>query len=332
MDPGAEIRFFTVTDDRYFPGVVGLLNSLRLTGHTEPVTVLDHGLTDSQRKVLRPHCDLVSTRFEVRNPCQLKAYPSQLDYRGVVVLIDSDSLVLTRLDEAIREALEGRICMYRDSDETRFFPEWSEIFDLRAPLRRQTYFQSGFVVFSTEAWPDLLDRWWEALQRVWHLPTFMEGAPMRSSPTSQPDQDALNALLMSELPPGAVHELSAAENAVPGRLEDVVVTDLDSLSCSWQGRPVRILHCSGQPKPWSVDLLRARRDTHCFLPLLRRVLTARDVPVRVPNRLLPPWLWRGAVGGPTFRLVHGWLAGGGIRGNLRRVARAFGGPDRVGSP
>lgn len=319
-------RFFTIADESYFPGLVGLLNSLRLAGHSEPVTVLDRGLSTRQKEAISPHCDIVSLAVDVRNPCHLTAYPSQLGYRGVVLLIDSDVLVLERLGEAIREAGNGRICMYRDPDEGRCFPEWEEIFDLREPLRSQPYYQTHFVAFSTEAWPDLLDRWWEALQKIWHLPSFMEGASMRGSATSQPDQDALNALLMSEVPAGAVHELPSGEHAMTGRMSEVAVSDRDSLSCSWQGQRVRMLHCEGHPKPWSVELLKARRNTHCFLPLLRRVLTDGDATVRVPNRLLPPWLWSGAVGGMTFRLVHGWLSGGGVRGILRRFARALGSP------
>ena len=44
-----DIAFYTVTDSHHFLGVVGLVNSLRLVGHDEPVFVTDAGLTAEQR-------------------------------------------------------------------------------------------------------------------------------------------------------------------------------------------------------------------------------------------------------------------------------------------
>ena len=36
--------FYCVADERYFLGAVGMLNSLRLLGHAEPIYVLDCGV------------------------------------------------------------------------------------------------------------------------------------------------------------------------------------------------------------------------------------------------------------------------------------------------
>ena len=53
--PAAEHRpaaaFYCVADERYFLGAVGLINSLRLVGHTEPIFLLDCGLTAAQRRL-----------------------------------------------------------------------------------------------------------------------------------------------------------------------------------------------------------------------------------------------------------------------------------------
>ena len=54
MTPAA---FYCVADERYFLGAVGLINSLRLVGHDEPVYLLDCGLTDAQRELLAAHVD-----------------------------------------------------------------------------------------------------------------------------------------------------------------------------------------------------------------------------------------------------------------------------------
>lgn len=302
-----DVRFFTIADDRFFPGFVGMVNSLRLAGHHEPVTVLDRGMSAAQRAEIRPHARVVSLDVEVRNPFQLKPFASQLGVEGVVVLIDGDMILLDRVDEVVRRARDGRICMFRDPDDARFFLEWSEIFDLRAPLRRQPYYNAGFVAFSTRVWPDLLDRWWEAMSTVWHLPSFKEGASMRGDPTSQMDQDALNALLMSEVPPDAVHELPAHQHVFRHELSRLEVDDLATLDAKWKGRDVLLAHCSGGLKPWTTAGLRTRQKAPGYLALLRRTLTGDDVAIQVDMRLLPPWLRKGPVGKLAFGLVEKWL-------------------------
>lgn len=301
--PDSEVHFFTISDSGYFPGFVGLLNSLRLAGHHESVTVLDQGMTSRQKKLIRSHGRIATTDHQALNPCHLTAYPALLDVPEIVILIDSDALVLDRLEEVIREARNGSICMFRDPDDERFFREWSDIFQLDQPLRRQPYYQTGLVAFSTRAWPDLLDRWWNVLGRIRHRPTFMEGASMRGDPTSQPDQDALNALLMSEYPPGSVHELPSRENALRNQLPKVEIVDEANMTCRMDGDPVRILHCSGSPKPWTWTSLRGRRPFSCYILLLRRVLSRDDAPIRVPRWLLPPWLWGGWVGDRSIEMV-----------------------------
>lgn len=302
-----DVHFFTISSGLYFPGFVGLFNSLRLAGHHEPVTVLEREMSPQKKKLLLSHCGVVSLDYEVTNPCHLTAYPSQLDVDGIVVLIDSDALVLDRLDEILQRAREGAICLSPDPDESRYFAEWSDIFDLRAPLRRQTYYNTGFVVFSTHDWPQLLDRWWKALKKVWDRPSFMEGASLKNEPASQPDQDAFNALLMSEVPPDAVHEIPAPWNVFPTDLSSVSVADHDTLSCRQAGETVKVIQSSGSPKPWSWGRLRTREKAYCYLPLLRRVLTGDDAPIRVPATMLPPWLRRGRLGKWCYRVFEKWL-------------------------
>ena len=51
--------FYCVSDERYFLGAVGLINSLRLVGHTEPIYLLDCGLTEAQRELLAAEVELV---------------------------------------------------------------------------------------------------------------------------------------------------------------------------------------------------------------------------------------------------------------------------------
>ena len=51
--------FYCVADERYFLGAVGLINSLRLVGHDEPIYLLDCGLTERQRELLGRRGELV---------------------------------------------------------------------------------------------------------------------------------------------------------------------------------------------------------------------------------------------------------------------------------
>ena len=56
----ADTSFYCVADQRYFPGAVALVNSIRLVGHREPIVLLDCGLTPAQRRLLEPEVELVT--------------------------------------------------------------------------------------------------------------------------------------------------------------------------------------------------------------------------------------------------------------------------------
>ncbi len=65
--------FYCVSDARFFLGAVGLINSLRVIGHDEPIFVLDCGLTDEQRGMLAAEATLVPAPAE-RPPQLLKTW------------------------------------------------------------------------------------------------------------------------------------------------------------------------------------------------------------------------------------------------------------------
>jgi hypothetical protein len=75
MRETASITFFTIYNEAYFPGLVGLINLLRLVGHDSPIVVGDCGLTPEQRAVLADHCTLFELSSElVTNPTQYKPF------------------------------------------------------------------------------------------------------------------------------------------------------------------------------------------------------------------------------------------------------------------
>lgn len=293
---GGSAAFYTVTTADYFPGLVALLNSLRLTGHQQELIVLDDGLTSAQRERLEPHVTLVELPgFQPGLPVLKKTFPDLIAHAGVVVQIDSDMIVTSSLDPQLAQAASGRLVLFPDheSSRDRWFAEWEEGFGLAGPPRRQTYLNAGFVALSIEHWPDLLPRWRQACElispeRVAVLPGFL---PRRTAMAREPfwaaDQDALNAILMAEVPEGAVAVQPIG--AEPDWLSDVEVVDRATLRCRYRGAEAAILHFSLGPKPWQPKGWR-RTTRNAYVELFPRVVLADDVALRLEPHELPPWL------------------------------------------
>jgi hypothetical protein len=290
-----EVTFFTISDRGYFLGTVALLNSLRLSGNEGPLMVLDLGLTASQRDRLGQHARIVTMPGEHSRPWMLKAYPRFFDPQGVVVIIDSDMIVTHSLRYVVDKVLAGKICVFPDhfSQWNRSFTEWETDLQLKRPLRRQTYVNAGFIALSTKRWPDFLPRFEEVLERI-PAESLHSGAEM-TDPFWGADQDALNALLMSEVRPDEVEILAAEHEVHPDALQRTTIIDLGTLECRVDGIRPAILHYGMQPKAWDrIGWLRIRRDA--YVRLFSRVVCGEDVSLRVPSQQLPMWL-RPSIGG-----------------------------------
>ncbi len=287
-----DATLYTISDARYFLGTVGLLNSLRLTGNPQPLVILDCGFTDPQRALLRPHCTLRPfPREQAINPTLFKPHAYLDNPSNVVVILDSDMVVTRPLGAVLEGAAAGAICAFPDPDAGRWFAEWEQLFLLSQPPRRQVYVNAGFVAFSAVFWPGLLARWWQLCQRIWSHPTRAERVT-DDNPSAQGDQDALNALLMSEIPSGALQLLRECEAPTDGELRahrGVTVVDERALAVQYRGCRTQLLHSSGKDKPWIADDWMFVQRT-AYLRLLVRLLTAPDVPLRVPQHWLPIWL------------------------------------------
>lgn len=280
--------FYTVSQSSYFPGLVALINSLRLTGHSGRLFVLDLDFGPEQHTRLQDHCTLI--RLDTPdgiNPLLLKGYPEVIGVEDdVAVMIDSDIIVTGSLMPAVELALAGKICAYPDADDDRWFSEWEHLFSLAASPRRQTYVNSGFIAFSTKHWPALLSRWRELSEAIPTSATRAGGAK-KDTPLWDGDQDALNALLMSEIPAEAIHLLPRDEAPTHPR-DRVVATVQDErrLICICRGARTTLLHAAGNPKPWQMRRS-ALTQADCFARLLPRVLFADDVVLRASRRDVP---------------------------------------------
>jgi hypothetical protein len=280
--------FFTVANARYFPGVVALLNSLRLTGHADPVCVLDRGLTQRQRERLAEHAAIVDLppRYDL-GPYLSKPFPHFVEAEGVAIVVDADLVVTAPLGDVIERAQAGKICVYPEHRDgtNRWFAAWVDGFALRAPLRREPYVNAGFVALSVDRWAGFFARWWEACAAVPTGAHFVDPA----NPFWAGDMDALNALLMSELPADAVEVLPAEEHVHFDELPDVQVVDRHTLGCTLRDRRVRTLHYSLGPKAWEPTAwFRLRRDA--YVDLLPRLFFGHDVALRLEPHEVPFWL------------------------------------------
>jgi Glycosyl transferase family 8 len=316
-----DVTVYTLADGGYAPGVVAMHNSLRLQGHDLPLVVLDGGLSEEQRSLLDGRATFEPLPAEVSERGYLaKSFMSTLDVSGIVLWIDADIIVTSSLDEPLSLAREGRFCAFRDDfpeDYARRFPEWEQVFGLESEPREQTYVSSGFFAFSADRWPWLIERWSQATQRVPFGSMFTGNH--RTNPTWAADQDALNAVLMSELPAGVVAAYPTAEMAHTRTLGDAEVLDEQRLEVRHQGQRARVVHYSWGPKPWMAADLR-RVAPNAYVRLFRRVVFGHDVDLRLPERAVPLWLRPSRAGRGVLRgIVAARHVRSGIGGVVKRL-------------
>jgi hypothetical protein len=302
------LAFCTIADAAYFPGVVALVNSLRLQGHHEPLTILDLGLTAPQRDQLRGTCEFV-TPAQPRHPWLLAPHALLAARADVSVYLDADVLVTAPLHDVLDDARAGKLCAFPDSLADRWFAEWEQRFDLPDAPRRQPYRNAGFVALAPAAFPGLLERWAELCDRLAGA-RIDELAVDYTSPTGLPDQDAFNALLMTEVHPEQLASSDPARiSQGNGELAATRVVDPRAVVCERDGRRVLLLHSFSAPKPWEPSARGYLPDT-AYLRCLRRLLVGPDLAVRTgasasdgPGAPSAAWLAPGLRGALALRML-----------------------------
>jgi hypothetical protein len=275
---------YCVTDSRYFLGAVGMLNSLRLLGHREPLYVLDCGLTTEQRELLLPHATLVPAPSEAP-PWLLKTVAPLRHPAEVMVLIDADIVVTRPLTELIERASGSRVIGF-ENDTDRFVPEWGELLGL-GEVRRQPYLSSGLVFLGQPIGEEVLRLMGELQERVDFDRTFWrQNVP--DYPFLYGDQDVLNAILASRVERDRV--VALPNHLAPNPpFRGVRVADEATLRCSnGDGTEPYALH-NFYRKPWLV-----RTRSNPYSRFLTRLLLGPDVPLRLDRHQLPLRLRTGA--------------------------------------
>ncbi len=269
--------FYCIADERYFLGAVGLLNSLRLVGHSEPIVVLDCGLSDPQRELLAPQAELIDAPSGAP-PTLLKTIAPSRRPAETMILIDTDMIVTRRLDDLIETAAGAAVGFRNDID--RHVPEWSSVLGL-GDLRRHPYLSFGFLALGGERAVEVVDLLGELQARIDFERTYWRQRRVTDYPLLYADQDVLNAILAARLEPTEVVALDQRLAPLPP-FAGLRVADERSLRCAYADgtEPYMIHHWLA--KPWL-------EPTHhgVYSRLLRRLLVGEDVAIRVPPQMIP---------------------------------------------
>jgi hypothetical protein len=298
--------FYCVASDNHFVGLVGLLNSLRLTGNDAPLFVGDCGLTQAQRERLAPHVVLVEVE-EDRSPHLTKwaaplAHPAE-----VSVLLDVDMIVTRSLDPLVATA-QHRPLVFADPLWHRFDERWGRLLDL-PPLRRGTYFNAGVIALPARRAAELLPVVARA-QRLINTDEMWINGGRSEHPFYFGDQDVWNAVFAARLAP---NELLVFEQrlAVHPPFPRLRLYDEQRLDCRYpDGAVPFFLHHIG-PKPWL-----AQTRPNIYSTLLTRLLFGDDVTLQL-ERGEVPWRLRGHATGEAGRAYAATSASlNGMRGRL----------------
>jgi len=273
------MTIYSICNDRFFLGLVALVNSLRLHGHHDQLVVVDCGLTSTQSDLLAGEATVI--------PAPRGVEPHLLKYVGpmkapdeVMLLIDADMIVTRSLAPIVDEVRAGKVVAFTDPLADRFFETWRELLDL-PPLRRQPYANAGFLGFPRELGLELLRRLQRDQRLIKEDDTIWTGGSA-AQPTYFADQDLLNALLASVVPAKRVKILEQGLAPHPP-FAGVRVASFETVSCVYaDGRAPYLLHHMLKQKPW----LTPRLSTP-YSQLLPRLWLGEDVALRVPEEEVP---------------------------------------------
>lgn len=298
-----DVRYFTSADSRFFAGVAAMLDSLAASGNRGSAFVVDVGLDSDQRQRLSQVAEVLALpdRFQGLHPLFAKLTADLFWSDGVVVFLDSDMVVTSRLDALVEHAAAGKIAVHPDHELTRGrqFPEMVTTFELEAPLRPPgASVNTSPLALSLEHWPGFLDRWRRACDRL--PPDWPERG---FGPLGLADQDALNAILMSEIPEDAVWVAPDWSTVHADELGAVEIIDAQSLACRHRGETPVVLHYGLSPKAWERSGWRRVRANDAYVRLLRRLLFAADARVCVRPAEVPLWLRPRGTGSVAALLV-----------------------------
>jgi len=314
-----EAAFYCVADARYFAGAVGLVNSLRLVGHDEPIYLLDCGLTGPQRELLAACVTVVAAPTDAP-PWLLKTAAPLAHPADVMVLLDTDVVVTRSLRPLIERAAGGRLVAFENPID-RFVPEWGELLDL-GPARRGPYVSSAVLCVERSLGTEVLGLLSDRQAAVDFERTFWRRNEP-GYPFTYADQDVLNAILATRVAPDLLVALDARLAPTPP-FTGLRVIDERALRCAYDDGVEPYLVHHHVVRPWL-------EPTHhgVYSRLLRRLLVGPEIPIRVPKDAIRLWLRSGPLAWAKRVSINArerfrWHVREPLEARIRRRARAAG--------
>jgi hypothetical protein len=305
------ISVYTIANDRFFPGLVGLISSLRVNGHVGPIVVVDSGLTSAQAKTLSPEVTLIPSPPDSPS-LYLKPFGPLDRPDDVMLLIDADMLCVRPLTEIVEWARRGSVVAFEDIGRPDFsdatWQRWEERLGLGA-LEPRTYVNGGFFALPRDLGKAFFTAFAECLSRVDPSETHIDSrAHDFGLPFFLLDQDVANAILGSSLFRGRTVTLpyDCAPHAPFAGLR--IAGDLSCID--EEGHRPLLLHHALQ-KPWLEPL-----PSNPYTELLVRYIHHPAAPT-FDDRELPLFLRTGrlASSARTIRAARGQVRAR-VRGKL----------------
>ena len=194
------VSVYTVANERFFPGLAGLVSSLRVNGHVGPIVVVDSGLTRKQVRTLSNEITVIDPPRDLPSyylkPCGPLETPDD-----VMLFIDADMLCVRPLDEIVANARRGAIVVFEDIGRPGYsgatWREWEERLHL-GQLKPTTYVNSGFFALPRDLGRAFFTKLEECLDLVDPSETLIDSRDLDFElPFFFPDQDVANAILAS---------------------------------------------------------------------------------------------------------------------------------------
>jgi hypothetical protein len=307
----ARAAFYCVSDERYFPGAVAMINSLRLLGHAEPIYVVDCGLHADQRELLAGEAKILAAKDD-SPPVLQKTHAPLRHPAEVAILIDADLIVTRSLEGLIDRASTGKVLAVDDGQD-RFFPEWGKL--TGGTAHRRPYVSSCLTLLGGPVGRRVVETMDGAQRRAdigrtpysGSAPDFVSYADSyERNPYYFADQDVLNAVLVTDVDPDDVDVLDRRDVAILP-FDGLRVVAPEALHCVYEdGSEPYAVHHLMLEKPW----LRRTGENTVYTQLLRRLLSGNDLALRVPSAWIPSWLRPGPLGSASRKLT---TAGQGLR-------------------
>jgi hypothetical protein len=194
------VSVYTVGDNRFFPGLVGLVSSLRVNGHDGPIIVVDSGLTTAQVQALSTETTVIGLPHDLP-PLYLKPFGPLERPDDVMLVIDADMLCVRPLDEIVARVRLGTIVVFQDIGRPAFsdaiWRQWEERLQL-GELEPRPYVNGGFFALPRDLGMAFFTIFAQSLDKVEPSETHIDSPGIDFGlPFFLLDQDVANAILGS---------------------------------------------------------------------------------------------------------------------------------------